>query len=287
MRLRFRLSSLSVVLGCVSLVAAGCSGGAAATPTLSRPLASPPPTATATPAAETPAAAPTSAPTPAPPETAAATVTPGPTATEGPPTSTPVTDPAERRRNDLMWDTLAAFEGGNPEALLEVAESGDPGLVPVLVEFFLNPYFLIPGGDSLLERALHQLSGESFSADDWRSWIEWVGRHPEFEPPSEFANFKRQLMTRIDPAIGAFFRNGVETRIRLEEIVWGGVPKDGIPDLRNPPHLSPDRADYLNPEDRVFGVSINGEHRAYPLRVLNAHEMANDVLGGEPFALAY
>ena len=69
--------------------------------------------------------------------------------------------------------------------------------------------------------------------------------------------------------------------------MWGGVWKDGIPDLKNPPHLPPDRADYLNREDRVFGVSINGEHRAYPLRVMNAHEMANDVLGGEPFALAY
>ena len=40
-------------------------------------------------------------------------------------------------------------------------------------------------------------------------------------------------------------------------------------------------------DDRVFGVSFNGEHRAYPLRILNAHEMANDVVGGVPFALAY
>jgi hypothetical protein len=32
---------------------------------------------------------------------------------------------------------------------------------------------------------------------------------------------------------------------------------------------------------------INEEHRAYPLRILNPHEMANDVLGGVPFALAY
>ena len=48
-----------------------------------------------------------------------------------------------------------------------------------------------------------------------------------------------------------------------------------------------DEADYLNWDDRVFGVSINGEHRAYPLRILNPHEMANDVVGGVPFALAY
>ena len=46
-------------------------------------------------------------------------------------------------------------------------------------------------------------------------------------------------------------------------------------------------ATYMLPDDRVFGVSINGQHRAYPLRIMNRHEMANDVLGGVPFALAY
>jgi hypothetical protein len=73
----------------------------------------------------------------------------------------------------------------------------------------------------------------------------------------------------------------------LEEIAWGGVRKDGIPDLINPPTIAAEEADYLSGSDRVFGVSINGQHRAYPLRILNPHEMANDVLGGVPFALAY
>lgn len=49
----------------------------------------------------------------------------------------------------------------------------------------------------------------------------------------------------------------------------GGVPKDGIPDLINPPAVTPQDAWYMNPTDRVFGISINGEHRAYPLRILN------------------
>ena len=76
-------------------------------------------------------------------------------------------------------------------------------------------------------------------------------------------------------------------RIQLEEIAWGGVGKDGIPDLRYPPVVTAGEADYLESSDRVVGVSINGEHRAYPLRILNLHEMANDIVGGVPFALAY
>ncbi|MCI0875106.1 MAG: DUF3179 domain-containing protein, partial [Chloroflexi bacterium] len=46
-------------------------------------------------------------------------------------------------------------------------------------------------------------------------------------------------------------------------------------------------ADYLLPEEPVFGVAINGDARAYPLRIMDWHEMANDVVGGVPMSLAY
>ncbi|MEQ8698449.1 MAG: DUF3179 domain-containing protein, partial [Bauldia litoralis] len=46
-------------------------------------------------------------------------------------------------------------------------------------------------------------------------------------------------------------------------------------------------AGWLNDEDLVFGVSINGDARAYPLRILDWHEMFNDTIGGVPVALAY
>ena len=121
----------------------------------------------------------------------------------------------------------------------------------------------------------------------WSWWVEWLGQHPEVTPPEGYAGWKGQLYSIIDLDFRTYFYDGVKTEIRLEEVVWGGVVKDGIPDLINPPVISADEADYLNPDDRVFGVSINGEHRAYPLRILNPHEMANDVVGGVPFALAY
>ena len=95
------------------------------------------------------------------------------------------------------------------------------------------------------------------------------------------------MYSAIDPGLGEFLYDGVKTEIRLEEVVWGGVGKNGIPELNNPPVIPASEADYLEPDDRVFGISINGEHRAYPLRILNLHEMANDVVGGVPFALAY
>ena len=47
------------------------------------------------------------------------------------------------------------------------------------------------------------------------------------------------------------------------------------------------RPTIITPTELVFGVEINGDARAYPLRILDWHEMANDVVGGVPVALAY
>ena len=54
----------------------------------------------------------------------------------------------------------------------------------------------------------------------------------------------------------------------MEERVGGGRARDGHPDLTNPRVIPRQEAGYLFDDDRVFGVSFNGEHRAYPLRIL-------------------
>ncbi len=126
-----------------------------------------------------------------------------------------------------------------------------------------------------------------YGEEHWDWWVEWLAQHSDVSAPEGYDGWKGQLFGIIDQPMGEFMYAGVPTAIRLEEIVWGGVRRDGIPDLRFPPAITPAAATYLNPDDRVFGVSINGEHRAYPLRVLNPHEMANDILGGVQFALAY
>lgn len=52
-------------------------------------------------------------------------------------------------------------------------------------------------------------------------------------------------------------------------------------------HQGPPAGTYLVGGDRVIGVVLNGQARAYPLLVLNAHEIVNDSLGGVPIAVTY
>ena len=59
------------------------------------------------------------------------------------------------------------------------------------------------------------------------------------------------------------------------------LPRDAIKPVYVPTYLSAHTV-ALDPEDLVIGVSIAGEHRAYPIRTLQFSEMVNDELGGVP-----
>jgi hypothetical protein len=72
----------------------------------------------------------------------------------------------------------------------------------------------------------------------------------------------------------------------LDEIVRGGPPRDGIPAIDQPRFVAARRA-RLAPSDRVLGVSHRGIARAYPVRILNWHEVVNDRFGDEPVAVTY
>ncbi len=72
-----------------------------------------------------------------------------------------------------------------------------------------------------------------------------------------------------------------------EQIYAGGPLKDEIPTLTDPVPVWGKRINFLGPEDRVLGVLIHGHARAYPIRMLNWHEVVNDVVGGQPIAVTY
>jgi len=75
--------------------------------------------------------------------------------------------------------------------------------------------------------------------------------------------------------------------VPANEIHAGGPPKDGIPALTNPRFVTARNATYLRPDDRVIGVVAAKQSKAYPLRILNYHEIINDRVGDLPVAVTY
>ena len=145
------------------------------------------------------------------------------------------------------------------------------------------------GAEAGVKDALKSLTG--IKSDDFDDFMLWQEAHPQVTPHPAYHDAKLQLLQSMDPQFMRFLgkERGLQQnmRIRLEEIEWGGVFVDGIPALDNPKLIAAERADYLGAENLVFGVSINGDARAYPLRIMGWHEMFNEVIGGVPVALAY
>ena len=76
--------------------------------------------------------------------------------------------------------------------------------------------------------------------------------------------------------------------IPLEQIVDGGVGKDGIFSLENPRFVSANEAAaYMEEDDLVLGVLTSQGPKAYPHKILDWHEIINDEIDGEPFAIIY
>jgi len=78
-----------------------------------------------------------------------------------------------------------------------------------------------------------------------------------------------------------------DPKIDLEQLLSGGPPRDGIPALTDLNHESAAAAEFPGLDDRVVEVKIGGHAVAYPLKILNYHEIANDTVGGVPVAVTY
>ena len=236
----------------------------------------PPPTPTAT--LPPPVAAPPLQPTSTPPPQAIAPSTPEPT-------------PVPYDSNSAMYKVFPGFartSNRTYDALEEVRLNNDKSMVPVLVESMR--FQSTANAREASAEVLRELTGEQYGGDDWKQWMEWLGkRREDYPPPEQYLDWKINFMSQLNPRFSTFLRPALEGAITVDptEIVWGGVDPDGIPDIRDPKMLTPDEADFLDEDDRVFGVSINGDTRAYPLRIINAHEMVNDTVGGEPISLAW
>lgn len=169
-------------------------------------------------------------------------------------------------------------------SLNAIKQNWDPSLISMSLE--LISY----SRDQQVNTELMALIRSSSKQDDIvnvNDWYQWLWNEP-IDLDSNYSNFKANLYFAIDYRFETYFRNRQHLAIiRLDEIRWGGVKQDGIPPLRNPKMISAKKATYLDDDNVVFGIEINGDARAYPKRILAWHEMFTDTIGGVNIAGVY
>jgi hypothetical protein len=165
------------------------------------------------------------------------------------------------------------------EAITRIDDGWHRGSTALLVECL--PHLGHPQVVDWILALLERKTGQRFGAD-LNAWYQWIWRQP-YTPHPAYAAFKAEFYSMIDPRFREYFLNADAKRdlIRLDEIRWGGVRRDGIPPLKDPLTTPASQATYLSDSDTVFGVELAGDAVAYPKRILAWHEMVKDVVGGE------
>ena len=183
---------------------------------------------------------------------------------------------------DQFLDLLRSNTQGVEEVLDKVDMNWDISYVPIMLEV---GRFLPASQRALVMRKLEIKTGQRLGAD-FDGWMQWNWKQ-KYKPHPDYALFKSILYRKIDPRFSEYFERTEGTTVRLDEVRWGGVRRDGIPPLKNPKMLTAAEADYLSDTDVVFGIDLNGDARCYPKRILAWHEMFKDTIGGESVCGVY
>ncbi len=174
---------------------------------------------------------------------------------------------------ELLSELLYGDESSKVEVLKYLDQHWKTSYIAPLLELvrMSSDQSLISSINNLLQKQTPRNSIPNFYEGLRYLW------NQEIAYDSYYPNFKAEVYQHIDAKFYKYFKDReAQSSIRFDEVLWGGVVQDGIPPLRYPNMISAKEADYLDDEDVVFGVSINGLNRAYPKRILAWHEFFVD-----------
>lgn len=175
-----------------------------------------------------------------------------------------------------------------------VAASDDPRVVWILTDM-MRFTWLPEFHTALTETAMALMEIE---VDTFRHRAEIIDHLMAWDMPAYdgYLDHKRTIFTNYVPGWEGIFTEG---DIDWQLVSWGGVLIDDRPYGRSDetcncipasdnPRVSPaSDATWLDDDDIVFGIVINGEARAYPRRIMEVREMVNDTLGGRDLGIPY
>lgn len=184
--------------------------------------------------------------------------------------------------------------GEQIEALEKIANSKDPRLAWIISD--MMRFTWRQSFDNSLSNAAAKLL--QIELRSYQRWGEITDHLIAWDIPSYpgYLEAKRAIFTNFVPGWDRIF---IEGDIDWRLVSWGGVRIDDraydttdqlcdcIPAADNPEVTNAEDATWLKDDDIVFGISINGEHRAYPRQIMEVREMVNDTLGGRDLGIPY
>ncbi len=90
-----------------------------------------------------------------------------------------------------------------------------------------------------------------------------------------------------DTLLEVFKLTQADSDVAFDTLMQACPVRDCIPSIDQPEFLSTGDVSYLRDTDLVMALTYNGISRAYPTRILDRHEIVNDVFDSDPVAVTY
>ena len=217
----------------------------------------------------------------------------------GPRPSIPDTPLSDEVKDAIQLAFVVSMTEGTwgPEqsmAMETIATSEDPRLVWIIADLmrFVSQRELtaqlMASSSILFDKRLPNQNHWGVVTDHLIAW--------DIPAPPDYLAVKREIFTNVVPGWERIF---VEGTIDWRHVSWGGVliddrpfgtteePCNCIPAADNPEVTSAAEATWLDDDDIVFGIEVNGQYRAYPRQIMEVREMVNDTLGGRDLGIPY
>ena len=203
--------------------------------------------------------------------------------------------------NLVFGDNLVEgiFGDEQNQALSDLGNSDDPRLA-----WLFSDLLRIAQGQDLRANLIQAGSNATgASIDPLSPWLDLTDRLIAWDIPAppNYLEWKSNIYTVIVAEWEPLFDENA-TEIDWRYVSWGGVGIDAreydsddqfnpvcncIPAIDNPEVTDVAGAGWLNDDDIVFGITLNGESRAYPRSAMEVREMVNDTLGGRDLGIPY
>jgi hypothetical protein len=208
----------------------------------------------------------------------------------------PLPDNLKSAVRTAFVDSVSKSAWGDEQtaALAVIAKSKDVRLgwmISDMMRFAASPHInalLLSAASGLFGKELDRQNSWGSVTDHLMAW--------DIPAPPDYLEVKRAIFTGLVPGWDKLF---VEGDIDWRLVSWGGVLIDNrahhetdkvcncIPAADNPEVIKAEDATWLKDDDIVFGITVNGQSRAYPRRIMEVREMVNDTLGGRDLGIPY
>ena len=90
-----------------------------------------------------------------------------------------------------------------------------------------------------------------------------------------------------DSLLEVFKLTQADSDVSFDSLIQACPARDCIPSIDQPVYVAAAEVDYLRDDDLLITITHNGITRAYPTRILDRHEIVNDMFGSDPVAITY